>query len=54
MYVCFSENEKFDVILIDAMHWVRSYYLIPYKLGVPYISLVPLYDPWTFGECTSM
>ena len=47
------EDAKFDLVIVDGMDYVRCTYMIPYGLGVPYVTLTPRHDGWSAGIPTS-
>ncbi|ELU00656.1 hypothetical protein CAPTEDRAFT_225884 [Capitella teleta] len=40
-------DEDFDLILIDGLDPLRCMYVVPYRLGVKYITLTARHDPWS-------
>lgn len=40
------ESDKFDLVLIDNIDPVRCMYTLPYRLGVPYLTIGARHDPW--------
>ena len=40
------QNHNFDIVLVDGIDFARCLYIIPYSLGVPYITLTARHDPW--------
>ena len=43
------ENMKFDLLFMDSFFAMKCMYLIPHRLGVPYVSLADGAHPWTVG-----
>lgn len=40
------EKHQFDIALVDGIDAGRCLYIIPYKFGIPYITLTARHDPW--------
>ncbi len=40
---------NFDLAIVDGVFFVRSLYLIPYRLSIPFITLNAVDDPWAAG-----
>ena len=43
------KKQKFDIALVDGVDFTRCWYVIPYKLDIPYITLTARHDPWATG-----
>lgn len=41
-------GHQFDLVIIDAFPNTRCYYILAYRLGLPYISVSTQYEPWLF------
>ena len=39
-------REKFDLAIVEAEHEIKHTYLIAHRLGVPWISMTPIIEPW--------
>lgn len=39
-------QEKFDLVVIDGIPMCRCNFILPYKLGVPYVTLSTFIEPW--------
>jgi hypothetical protein len=40
------EKENFDLVMIDGLDPLRCMYVVPYRLGVKYITVTARHDPW--------
>ena len=40
------KRNSYDLAFIDGFPRTRCYYILMYKLGIPYISLMTQYEPW--------
>ena len=40
---------KFDLSINDGVFFYTSLYVIPYRLGIKYITMTAMHDPWTYG-----
>lgn len=43
------DKKKFDLVIVDGFPGTRAMFVIPYRLGVPYMVLSALSDPWMAG-----
>jgi UDP:flavonoid glycosyltransferase YjiC (YdhE family) len=43
------ENGHYDIALIDGVDFARALYVIPYAVGIRYITLTARHDPWNAG-----
>ena len=41
------QNNKYDLVIVEGDIPGLCLYAVPYKLGVPYISMAAIMDPWT-------
>ena len=41
-------ENNFDLVMIDVFYITECYYIIPYKLDVPFVGFTTVYDPWQF------
>ena len=43
------ENRHYDIALVDGLDFARALYVLPYSLGIRYITLTARHDPWNAG-----
>ena len=48
------ESLKFDLVISDGFVIFSCLYIIPYRFGIPYITLSAMTDPWTHGVTTTV
>ncbi len=41
------ENFSADLAMVEGFDMAHFLYTIPYRLGIPYVTLTPRHDPWT-------
>ena len=43
------ENRHYDVAVVDGLDFARALYVLPYLLGIRYVTLTTRHDPWNAG-----